>query len=57
METSTFLHFSRKLHMRAYAALYVSDNETVDVVSADKKVREARRGALRDITRVALAIL
>jgi purine-nucleoside phosphorylase len=57
MEASTFLHFTQKLHMTSYAVLYVSDNKRVDVISPVKKVREARRKALRSITKVALDLL
>jgi purine-nucleoside phosphorylase len=57
MEASTFLHFTKKLHMTSYAVLYVSDNQRVDVLSAAKSVREARRKALRNIIKVALDLL
>ena len=57
MEASTFLHFTRKLHMSSYAVLYVSDNQRVNVISSAKIVREARGKALRNITNVALHIL
>lgn len=57
LEASTFLHFSKKLHMTSYAILYVSDNKRVDVISSAKIVRETRRKALRNITKVALDLL
>jgi purine-nucleoside phosphorylase len=57
MEASTFLHFTKKLHMTSYVVLYVSDNRRVDVISTAKIVREAKRKALRNITKVALDLL
>jgi purine-nucleoside phosphorylase len=57
MESSTFMHFSKKLGMKSFAALYVSDNKSVDVISGAKTVRIARRKALRCLTSVALRAL
>jgi len=57
METSTFTHFSKKLGMKSYAVLYVSDNERVDVISTARTVRAARKKALRNITRLAIEVL
>jgi purine-nucleoside phosphorylase len=57
METSTFIHFSKKLGIKSYAALYVSDNKSVDVISGAKTVRIARRKALGVLTSAALRAL
>jgi len=57
LETSTFLHFSKKLHMTSYAVLYVSDTEHVSLISGAKTVRKARRKALREITKIAFELL
>jgi len=57
LETSTFLHFSRNLHLKAYVLLYVSDTERVDIISGAKVVRRARRTALSDITEIAFQTL
>jgi len=57
MEASTFLYFSKQLRLMSYVVLYVSDNERIDVISTVKLVREARRKALRDITKLAFEVL
>ncbi len=57
MEVSTFYHFARKLKLRATALLYVSDNETHDLISDAEVVQHARRRGMRQATRVAVNFL
>jgi len=57
MELSTYFHFSRKLRLRSYALIYVSDNQRYDVISSARAVREVRRKALKYITKVAQELL
>jgi len=57
LEVSTFCHFSRKLGLRAYALLYVSDNERYGIVSGLENVWKARRAGLRTSSKVALDVL
>ena len=56
-EVSTFYHFTKKLGLKGYVLLYVSDNRRYGIMSESKQVREAKRKALRSVTRVALEIL
>ncbi len=57
MEVSTFYYFARKLGLRGYALLYVSDNDTHDVISRADIVRRAKRQGMREATQVAARIL
>lgn len=57
IETSTFYHFSKKENLENYALLYVSDNNRVDIVNQDQKVREVRKKSLQIITRIATEVL
>lgn len=57
MEASTLMHFSKQLRLTSYIVLYVSDNEMIDVISTAKLVREARKKALRDVTKLAFEVL
>jgi len=56
-EVSTFYHFTRKLGLKGYVLLYVSDNRRYSIMSEAKQVREVKRRALRSATQVALVIL
>ncbi len=57
MEVSTLYHFAPKLGLRAYALLYVSDNEERDIISRAEDVRKARRWGMREAVRVAQKVL
>jgi len=57
MEVSTFYYFSRRLGLKSYALLYVSDNQKYGLISKAKSVWEARREAIGKTTRIALAVL
>lgn len=57
IETSTFYHYSQKESLENYALLYISDNKKYDFISRAQNVREARKNALKTITRVATEIL
>lgn len=56
-EMSTFYYFSQKEGLRGYALLYVSDNKSYDIISREEEVREARKKALKAITRIAIETL
>ena len=56
-EVSTFYHFTKKLGLRGYVLLYVSDNRRYSIMSEAKHVREVKRRALMSETQVALEIL
>lgn len=57
LETSTFLHYSRKEGLESYSLLYISDNKKHDIISGAKSVQEARRKSLKTITKVAIKTL
>jgi len=57
IETSTFCHYSQKEGLESYALLYISDNQKYDVISQASIVQEARKNALKTITKVAVETL
>lgn len=57
IETSTFHYYSQKESFENYALLYISDNKKHDIISQAQNVQEARKNALKTITRVAIEIL
>ena len=57
IETSTFHYYSQKESFENYALLYISDNKKYDIISQAQNVQEARKKALKTITRVATEIL
>lgn len=57
MEVSTLHYFSKKIGLKCYALLYVSDNQKYGIISGAKDVRTARRRSLRATTQVALKVL
>ncbi len=57
MEVSTFYHFSKRLGLKSYALLYVSDNPEYGIISRADGVRVARKRALQGLTTVTLKIL
>jgi purine-nucleoside phosphorylase len=57
MELSTFYHFAKKFGLRAYALVYVSDNDKRTVGRAGREAQLVRENALPRMTRVAQAVL
>lgn len=57
LELSTFYYYSNKLGFEGYALLYISDNKKYDIISGVETVREARRKALKLITKIALHVI
>ena len=57
METSTLYHFSKKLGLKSFALLYVSDNQKHDIIDQNPDVKNAQKNALRNITKVAIRTL
>lgn len=57
MELSTFYHFAKKIGLRAYGLVYVSDNQKHSIISGGKNLLSARREAQLRITQVAQVVL
>lgn len=57
LELSTFYYYSNKLGFDNYALLYISDNKEHDIISKAKTVKDARRKALKFLTKIALRVI
>lgn len=56
LELSTLFHFGKKLEIKTYALVYVSDNAKADILDRPKSL-QVRRKAYQTVQRMALEIL
>ena len=54
MELASYIYYARKLGIKAFALLYISDNKYYDVISRREEAVKARKRALNTITKIAL---
>ena len=54
MELASYIYYARKLGIKAFALIYISDNKYYDVISRREEAVKARKRALNTITKIAL---